>query len=77
MHFNFDMPDISTEFNLVQFRDCPLNSFICYGCSRPYSGTSGFYSVDLKDNTMSMVCAHCKWWAERRIAARNCKYRAH
>jgi len=58
------------------FRDCPLDSFICYGCSRPYSGTNGLYSIDLKDNTMSMVCAHCKWWAERRIAARNCKYRA-
>ena len=59
-----------------QFRDSPLDSFICYGCSRPYSGMTGLYSIDLKDNVMSMVCTHCKWWAERRIAARSCKYRA-
>jgi len=58
------------------FRDSPLDSFICYGCSRPYSGMSGLYSIDLKDNVMSMVCTHCKWWAERRIAATSCKYRA-
>ena len=76
-----DMPEqlfinLSNGFNHPQFRDSPLDSFICYGCSRPYSGMSGLYSIDLKDNVMSMVCTHCKWWAERRIAARSCKYRA-
>ena len=73
-NFSSAVVEISTDIYPLQFRDSPLDSFICYGCSQPYSGTSGLYSIDLKGNTMSVVCAHCKWWAERRITARNRKY---
>jgi hypothetical protein len=57
------------------FRDSPLASLLCYGCSRPYGGSNEF-SVNLRCQTMTIVCCHCSWWAERKIDARDCKYKS-
>lgn len=51
------------------FGKSPLGSFICYGCSQPYSSRNVF-TVDFKCQTISIVCSHCSWWTSRRIEAR-------
>ncbi len=48
------------------FRKTPLDSFICYGCSRPYDNDNDF-TVDLRGQTIWIVCAHCEWWTCRKI----------
>lgn len=48
------------------FQNSPLDSFICYGCSTPYSKSNTF-TIDLKEHTISVICGHCQWWTTRRI----------
>ncbi len=44
----------------------PLGSFLCSGCSRPYSSRD-LFTVDLKGQTLSVTCDDCRWWAVRRV----------
>ncbi|TRY68533.1 hypothetical protein TCAL_14217 [Tigriopus californicus] len=48
------------------FQNSPLDSFICYGCSMPYSKSNAF-TINLTDQTVSVICGHCQWWTTRRI----------
>jgi len=48
------------------FYKTPLNSFMCYGCSKHYNDNDTF-SVNLRCQTMMLICSKCLWWTQRSI----------
>ena len=48
------------------FYKTPINSFMCYGCSKHYNDHDTF-SINLKCQTMKLTCSKCLWWTQRKI----------
>ena len=55
------------------FQKTPLSSFSCTGCSKSYSIKDSF-SLDLKCQTMLILCSQCSWWTRRKIATSSKSY---
>ena len=55
------------------FQNTPLSSFSCTGCSKSYSIKDSF-SLDLKCQTMLILCSQCSWWTRRKIATTSKSY---
>ena len=55
------------------FQNTPLSSFSCTGCSKSYSIKDSF-SLDLKCQTMLILCSQCSWWTRRKIATSSKSY---
>ena len=55
------------------FQNTPLSSFTCTGCSKSYSIKDSF-SLDLKCQTMLILCSQCSWWTRRKIATSSKSY---
>lgn len=51
------------------FRNSPLDSFLCLGCSRSY-GSQDSISIDFQCQIMSVVCSNCSWWTSYRISSK-------
>ena len=55
---------------LDMFATTPLSSFECSGCNGKYCGRNDSFTIDLKLQTLSVVCGNCLWWTQRKITTR-------